>query len=180
MQILGISGSLDASSSNRALLRMVERAATSANVSLFESTDELPHFSPDRDDPAPDAVQRLRAAVQAADAVLIATPEYAGGIPGSLKNALDWLVSSGELYGKDAVIVSAAPSLERGVHARESLALTLRMQGARVCDSFTVAVARGDPGAVASGAAEVLARVQRAVVDRECTGNDAASAAGYI
>ena len=63
---------------------------------------------------------------------------------------------SGELYGKPVVVVSAAPSEARGHHARESLERTLRMQGARVCDSFSVAVPRGsDPGAVAG---DVLTR----------------------
>jgi NAD(P)H-dependent FMN reductase len=63
-------------------------------------------------------------------------------MPGVLKNALDWLVGSGELYGKRVVIVSAAPSEERGHGARAWLEQTLRMQGARVVASYTVAVSR--------------------------------------
>jgi NAD(P)H-dependent FMN reductase len=75
--------------------------------------------------------------------VLIATPEYAGGMPGTLKNALDWLVGSGELYGKPVVIVSAAPSAERGQNARGWVADVVRMQGGVVRDSFTVAMNGG-------------------------------------
>jgi NAD(P)H-dependent FMN reductase len=154
VNIVAVSGSLSGGSSNSALLRVVRAAASAPDeILLYESLDDIPHFSPDRDrDPAPPAVSALRSAIAAADAVLIATPEYAGGMPGSLKNALDWLVGSGELYGKPVVVVSAAPSEARGHHARESLERTLQMQGARVCDSFSVAVPRGsDPGPVAGG-----------------------------
>lgn len=162
MKILGVSGSLSAQSANSALLRLVGQAASpSAGVELYDALDDVPNFSPDRDGPvSPPAVVALRAAVRDANVVLIATPEYAGGMPGVLKNALDWLVGSGELYEKRVIIVSAAPSAERGANARSSLEFTLRMQGARVCDSFTVAVAspRNDD-ALAASAADVLARV---------------------
>lgn len=157
VRILAVSGSLQRESGNSALLRRVARAAAPAvTVALHESLDALPHFSPDRD--GDDAVERWRAAVAAADAVLVATPEYAGGMPGVLKNALDWLVGSGELYGKSAVVVSAAPSAERGGRARDAVVLTLTMQGADVRDSFTVALHDG-----ASRDAEVAARITGAL-----------------
>ncbi len=73
-----------------------------------------------------------------ADGLLIATPEYAGGMPGSLKNALDWLVGTGELYDQPVAILSAAPSPERGQHARRWVEDVVRMQGGHVVDSFTV------------------------------------------
>ena len=111
MKILAVSGSLSGSSSNTALLQLLQQAAAKpAEVVLYGSLDDIPNFSPDRDHPTPPAVAAWRAAVSGADAVLIATPEYAGGMPGVLKNALDWLVGSGELYGKLAVVLSAAPS----------------------------------------------------------------------
>jgi NAD(P)H-dependent FMN reductase len=135
---------------------------------LFEKLDDIPHFSPERERAeAPAAVAALRQAMQAADAVLIATPEYAGGMPGVLKNALDWLVGSGDLYDKQAVIVSAAPSEGRGQNARESLGFVLGMQGAHVRDSFTVAVARDQADAINAAAADTLARVLRALNSRE-------------
>ena len=166
VKILAISGSLNGASSNTRLLRLIRTAAVSHDVMLYEALDDIPHFSPDRDrEVAPPAVAALRSGLQDVDAVLIATPEYAGGMPGVLKNALDWLVGSGDLYGKRAVVVSAAPSAERGHHARESLELTLRMQGTEVCDSFTVPVPHDQSDdAFAESAEGVLARTLEALV----------------
>ena len=104
------------------------------------------------------AIELRRAQFAGAGIVLIATPEYAGGMPGSLKNALDWLVGSGELYEKSVVVVSAAPHAERGAHARQWVEDVVRMQGARVLDSFTLAVQRNGP-------ASKLAEQARALVD---------------
>jgi chromate reductase len=144
MNLLGVSGSLDAASANTALLETMARVLDGpTNLNVFVGIDALPHFSTDRDrGPLDPAVRNWRAAVGAADAVVIATPEYAGGMPGALKNALDWLVSSGELYEKPAIILSAAPAEERGGRARDGLEVTLTMQGARVLDSFTVVIDR--------------------------------------
>lgn len=166
MRILAVSGSLSRGSANSAILHeAVHHVAPPDELVVHESVEGLPHFSPDRDtDPSPPSVERWRVAVAGADAVLIATPEYAGGMPGALKNALDWLVGSGELYGKPAVILSAAPAVERGVRARESVALTLSMQGSDVRDSFTVAVRPGAPqGEISAHAAAVAARAAAAL-----------------
>lgn len=163
MRILAVSGSLHLESANSALLRRVAAAgAPPGTVTVHEPLDALPYFSPDRDDGRDDAVDRWRAAVAAADGVLIATPEYAGGMPGVLKNALDWLVGSGELYGKPAVVVSAAPSTERGGNARDAVVLTLTMQGAQVRDSFTVAT-RTD---ASDADADVARRITDGLVER--------------
>jgi NAD(P)H-dependent FMN reductase len=166
MRILAVSGSLGRGSANSAILHeAVHHVAPPDELVVHETVDALPHFSPDRDtDSCPPAVDRWRRAVAGADAVLIATPEYAGGMPGALKNALDWLVVSGELYGKPAVIVSAAPSADRGGRARESVAVTLAMQGGDVRDSFSVAVRRDAPAEeLATHAAVVAARAARAL-----------------
>jgi hypothetical protein len=112
VNIVAISGSLQRESSNSALLRGVGTAAASVDFTLWDELGELPYFGPDRQ--GDEHVASLRRAIADADAVLISTPEYAGGMPGALKNALDWLVGSGELYGKPVVIMSAAPSAERG------------------------------------------------------------------
>ncbi len=124
-------------------------------MSLFDGVGRIPPFNSDVE-AAPAEVEAFRALVRAADGILFATPEYAHGMPGALKNALDWLVGSGELYGKRAVVVSAAPSADRAVHARADLERTLRAQGVQVLASFTIAVpaaARGremeDAGVVA-------------------------------
>jgi chromate reductase len=140
--ILAVSGSLQASSSNSALVQLARTLSDGpVHVDIFDKLADLPYFNPDLDvEPAPDAVVKLRAAIQAVDGILIATPEYAHEMPGVLKNALDWLVSSGELYGKSLAVLSAAPSPDRGVYARKALEQTLAAQGSRVVLSATVPV----------------------------------------
>ena len=140
MKLLAISGSLQARSANTALLR-VARLVVSDDVEivLFHDVAAIPAFNPDTD-PAPESVEELRSLVKSSDGLLIATPEYAFGLPGSLKNLLDWLVGSGELYEKRVAILSAAPSRERGQNARADLDRTLRAQGAFVLQSTTIAV----------------------------------------
>jgi len=140
--VLAISGSLQSGSSNSALVRVAsELSDRHVSVDVFDALAQLPYFNPDLDvDPPPETVAQLRAAVGRADALLIATPEYAHEMPGVLKNALDWLVSSGELYGKPVAVLSAAPAAERGIYARKALEQTLGAQGSSVVVSATVAV----------------------------------------
>ncbi len=96
-----------------------------------------------------------RAAVTRADALVIATPEYAGGMPGVLKNALDWLVGTGELYDKPVALLSAAPSPERGANARRWLDEVVGYQGGHVMTSFTV-TKDDDPSAVLARVVDAL------------------------
>jgi chromate reductase, NAD(P)H dehydrogenase (quinone) len=147
VNILAISGSLQSGSSNVALLDALQRLQRNdVEVTRYPSLGDLPHFNPDlQDRPGADPVGTFRAAVQAADGLLIATPEYAHGMPGVLKNALDWLVGTGELYGKAVVVLSAAPSETRAGNARAWTEQTLRAQGADVRMSATVAVRRAHP-----------------------------------
>ena len=141
MRILGICGSLKDTSANAALLQAFVAAAPES-ITVWDHLGELPHFVPDNEGGS--CVASLRNAVAHADAIVIATPEYAGGMPGSLKNALDWLVGTGELYGKSVAVVSAAPSPERGTNARQWVEQVVGMQGASVVASFSV-TARDDP-----------------------------------
>jgi NAD(P)H-dependent FMN reductase len=123
MSLLLISGSLRDGSTNTALLRTAQ--AIDADTERFARMRELPHFSPDDDDgdELPAAVVELRAAVGRADAVLVCTPEYAGALPGSFKNLLEWLVGGGEAYRKPIAWINvsgpAAPS--GGADAHDSL-----------------------------------------------------------
>jgi chromate reductase, NAD(P)H dehydrogenase (quinone) len=141
--VLALSGSLQTRSSNTALVRLASRLAEApVEVDIFDALEDLPYFNPELDvEPAPRAVADLRARVAAAEAVLIASPEYAHEMPGVLKNALDWLVSSGELYGKRVAVLCASPSSERGAYVRQALERTLGAEGATVVVSATVAVA---------------------------------------
>ncbi len=107
---LAISGSLRAVSSNASLLRAAARLAPEGvEITLYESLADLPHFNPDLDtDSPPDTVADLRARLQACDGVLICSREYVHGVPGSLKNALDWIVSSGEMMNKPVALIDAS------------------------------------------------------------------------
>src|SRR4029077_9755610 len=113
------------------------------------------------------AVDRFRREVAAADAILIASPEYAFGVPGALKNALDWLVGSGELSDKPVAIVAGSPRENGGVHVRRDLERTLRAQGAEIVASVTIAVPRRDgrPDPTVGGdAREAITQVLRDLV----------------
>src|SRR5208283_1666158 len=106
MRILAISGSLRTASSNTALLHSVANAMSAhAEMHLFDGLAALPAFNADLDESAPEQVVSFRAMVGEADCVAISTPEYAHGVPGMLKNALDWLVGSGELYHKPVALL---------------------------------------------------------------------------
>jgi chromate reductase, NAD(P)H dehydrogenase (quinone) len=151
--ILAISGSLRARSSNTELLNAVATIADpAANVVIYDGLAELPHFNPDHDGEGvklPDAVNDLKAFVAAADAILISSPEYAHGVPGTLKNALDWLVSGPEIVGKPAGLLCASG---RSMYAHASLAETLRTMSANLVDDAVDVIPlegrRSDVGAI--------------------------------
>ncbi len=146
MKILAISGSLRFQSTNSALLRAIAKVAPpEMEIITYEELGELPHFSPDIDgERSPEAVVRYREALNNADGVLICTPEYAHGIPGVLKNSLDWVVGSGEYVDKPVMALSASPSYMGGDKAHASLLQTLRVMNVTVVDpaSFCVTLAR--------------------------------------
>jgi NAD(P)H-dependent FMN reductase len=135
MKIIAICGSLRSLSSNLALLRAAAKLAT--EVVIYDRLASLPHFNPDDDEegatPPPEVVS-LRALLAAADGILISTPEYAHGLPGSLKNMLDWLVSDGALVDKPVAILCASPI--GGQFAQASLVETLRTMNWRVVGTW--------------------------------------------
>jgi chromate reductase len=134
VRVVALIGSLRATSSTAALTRAVARAAPAqVVVDLGVEIGALPHFSPDLDvAPLPTAVAALRAAIGAADALLVTSPEYAHGMPGALKNALDWLVSATEPIGKPVLLVCGSPG--GAAHAHAQLAEVLRTMGLPVID----------------------------------------------
>ena len=112
LKILAISGSLRASSSNAVILEAIQKMVPEdIDFFIFKGIDGLPHF--DDAEQVPIAVTVWRKHLQDADAVLICSPEYAFGIPGSLKNALDWTVGSGELVNKPLALITAATGGEK-------------------------------------------------------------------
>ena len=128
MRFLAISGSLRARSSNTAVLEAAQLLApTTIEVVLYHELGLLPPFNPDEDvEPLPAAVARWRAAIAGADALLFCSPEYARGVAGSVKNALDWLVSGFEVIGKPIASINASPIATVG---QEALLATLRTIG---------------------------------------------------
>ncbi|MBK7974666.1 MAG: NAD(P)H-dependent oxidoreductase [Deltaproteobacteria bacterium] len=139
IRVLAISGSLRRASSNTALLRAAALLAPpGTTIELFEGLDELPHFNPDREHEACPALDRLRRAVAACDGLLFSTPEYAHGVPGSLKNALDWLVGGHEFTGKPVAVLNPSP---HSTFAVASLVETVRTMSGRLVEAGSTTVA---------------------------------------
>ena len=137
MRILAISGSLRAASSNTSALKAASiLAPPDVAIILYDSIGALPHFNPDLDnDQLPYGVQALRREVGSSDGILICSPEYAHGIAGSLKNALDWLVGSREFPEKPIAVINASP---RATHAKAQLLEILSTMNGRVVISASI------------------------------------------
>jgi chromate reductase, NAD(P)H dehydrogenase (quinone) len=140
IRLLAISGSLRRASTNTAALEALARLAPErVKLLLYRDLAKLPPFNPDddiEDKPKPEPVETLRSLVGASDALIIAAPEYAHGVPGALKNALDWLVASETFAGKPVALVSTSP---RAFHAEASLREILSTMAARfVPEAFAV------------------------------------------
>nr|WP_316638713.1 NADPH-dependent FMN reductase [uncultured Roseateles sp.] len=139
IQVLALCGSLRAASLNAALLRTAARLAPPGiRVTVFDGMAALPLFNPDLDAQAPPAAQRLRDAVAAADALLIASPEYAHGVTGVIKTALDWLVSQEAFVDKPVAVLNASP---RAHHADAALRETLKTMSALIVEDASVSIA---------------------------------------
>jgi NAD(P)H-dependent FMN reductase len=125
-RIVALSGSLRRESSNTVLLRAaLALVPTGTETLLYEGVAGLPHFNPDLDEEGatpPPPVAELRALLRSADGFIMSVPEYAHGLPGSFKNALDWVVSSGELAHKPVLVLNASAG---GQYAQANLVATL-------------------------------------------------------
>jgi chromate reductase, NAD(P)H dehydrogenase (quinone) len=166
--VLLVSGSLRAGSTNTAALRAI-LGAEGIDAHLYDGMAALPAFDPDLDrEPLPPTVASLRARLGEADAVLFCTPEYAGSLPGSFKNLLDWGVGGGELYEKPVgwVNVSTSPTGAAGAHA--TLRVVLGYCGTVIVDGACaqVGVGRADVGEDGTVADPVLVAALRAVAIR--------------
>ncbi|HQX59134.1 MAG TPA: NADPH-dependent FMN reductase [Burkholderiaceae bacterium] len=138
MKILALSGSLRQASINSALLRAATRfAPPGASVTLFNGLGKLPLFNPDREETPPRTVTRFRARVAASDALLIASPEYAHGVTGTIKNALDWLVGFEPFACKPVAVLNAS---SRAHHADAALREILKTMAAAIVEPASVLV----------------------------------------
>jgi chromate reductase, NAD(P)H dehydrogenase (quinone) len=140
VHILALSGSLRAASYNTALLReAAEVAPDGVTLDLYDGLGRLPHYNEDHDIETPSSeVARLRAAVAGADAVLIATPEFNGSMPGHLKAAVDWASRpygpASSLWGKPVLVVGASVTDYGAIWAQDHLRKSLGIAGARVLE----------------------------------------------
>ena len=141
INIVAISGSLKSTSANTNILRNIAKLAPqNVVVNIWEGLDSLPHFNPENANNI-EAVNSFRQQLRMADGVIFSTPEYAFGVPGVLKNALDWVVSSGELNEKPVVAISASPLYSGGDKALASLLLTLTALGSNMGTDSSLSIA---------------------------------------
>ncbi|WP_205836462.1 NADPH-dependent FMN reductase [Iodobacter violaceini] len=138
IHLIAISGSLRSASCNTALLRAVQAVAPSQiKVTLFEQLAQVPPFNPDIDIETVPLLAQLRDQIIAADGVLLASPEYAHGVSGVMKNLLDWLVNTPAFVNKPVATLNASP---RAHHAFNSIRETLTMMSAQWLEAASITV----------------------------------------
>jgi chromate reductase len=137
VRILAISGSLRAASSNTAVLQAAAcLAPAGVEIIYYKGLGDLPHFNPDLDtDDPPEVVRALRYEIGRCDGLLICSPEYAHGVAGSMKNALDWLVSSVEFPEKSTALINTS---QRAIHGDAQLREILSTMSARLIERASV------------------------------------------
>ncbi|WP_035057831.1 NADPH-dependent FMN reductase [Andreprevotia chitinilytica] len=142
IHLLTVSGSLRNGSFNTAIAESaITLAPSGITVARFNGIGDLPLFNPDLDrGDVPPAVATWRAALAAADAILVSTPEYAFGVPGVMKNALDWVVSSGEFVHKPTAVISASSSSAGGDKAHAAISQILAVMTATLVEGASLLV----------------------------------------
>lgn len=138
INVVGLCGSVRASSTNLLMLKAAALLAPpEMTVTPIVDGRIAPHFNPDYEAPAviPRSAARWRELVCTADGLIVSSPEYAGGIPGAFKNALDWLVGDGRFYGKPVAILSAS---ERSIGAKDALRLVLTTMSANLIEEASI------------------------------------------
>jgi chromate reductase, NAD(P)H dehydrogenase (quinone) len=172
IRILGISGSLRRDSYNRRLLANAAAVLPEGvELELWAGLRDVPPYDQDRDvDPAPAAVALLRQAIEDADAVLFATPEYNGSIPGQLKNAIDWAsrpMGASVLRDKPAAVIGVSLGQFGAVWGQAELRKVLRTAGSRVVETEFVAGPADRLFAAQDGLTDAAVRKQLAAVVEE-------------
>ena len=164
IRILAISGSLRKVSSNTALLQAaIALSPKNVEMKLYDGLGDLPHFNPDLEPIEPPSVTDLRRQLNWADGLLISSPEYAHGIPGVLKNVLDWLVSGSEFVNKPIALFNASP---RAVHAQASLIEIVTTMAGQLIPEASITVSLLGKNLDATGIvtdSEVSSEVQSAI-----------------
>jgi chromate reductase len=137
--VLAISGSTRKNSSNQNLLKaIVELFSHELDIKVYDGIANLPHFNPDDDTEEPPLlIKEFRQQLKDADGILICTPEYAHGVPGTLKNAIDWTVSSAEFSHKPTVLITASTD---GQYGHKALLETLRVIEAKNIDQLQLLI----------------------------------------
>jgi chromate reductase, NAD(P)H dehydrogenase (quinone) len=177
MRILGLSGSLRAASINARLLRATAQLAPiGIDISIFNGLGDLALFNPDLEGSRPANVVAFHRAVAEADAVIFASPEYAHGVTGTIKNALDWLVGFEPFANKIVAVLNSSP---RAHHADDALRETLRTMAAVIVESASITIPLLGAGldepamvatpSIAGAIRESLRAIQLAVVSRRDT-----------
>ncbi|MBZ9770736.1 NAD(P)H-dependent oxidoreductase [Mesorhizobium sp. CA6] len=140
IEIIAISGSLRAASTNSALVAALAANAPAAyRVQAYDGLGRLPIFNPDDEgERTPPEAAKLIEMITRADGVIVSCPEYAHGVPGGMKNALDWLVSRDAAVGKPAMLVHASP---RSLYARAALAEIMRTMSFAMDEEGTLEIA---------------------------------------
>lgn len=170
MRLFAMAGSLRAASLNKMAIRAaVHLAPEGVEVVAYDDLGNLPLFNPDLDTEMPPApVAALRRQIGLCDGLLICTPEYAHGISGPMKNALDWLVASIEFPGKPVALINTSP---RANHAQDHLREVLNTMSARLVDRSCIALpllGRPSDAAAIEEDAELAARLRTALADFAC------------
>jgi chromate reductase, NAD(P)H dehydrogenase (quinone) len=143
MQIVSMCGSLGSTSANRLALNVaIQRLQSAGFVDSVVDVPlvHIPMFNPDSVDDPPADVANMRSLLEAADGVLLAAPEYAGGLSGGIKNALDWLVGSSSIHHRPIAVLSAGTT--GGRFAIEQLVRTLSWQGALTVGTLAIGAPR--------------------------------------
>lgn len=132
MNILTISGSANKESSNQRLLKALPSIIPQHEFVHFEGLMDFPLFTPERDKTPSQLVLAFKESIRQADTVIISFPEYIHNMPAVLKNALEWVTASGELYEKKVMLISYTPSAPRGEQAMKSLVWSLQALNAKI------------------------------------------------
>lgn len=138
-KILALCGSTKSLSINLSLIKAIAGLSTGLfDLIIFNKIDKIPHFNPDLDNESPpEEVRQFRNLVKEADGVLICTPEYAMGVPGSLKNAIDWTVSSCEFSHKPVALITAS---SQGFNGHKALLETLKVIECDITDETQLVI----------------------------------------